>query len=302
MNRRHLQEYLRLRRKADDSAGASLLQFALVFPILMLFAVGFIDLARVLAIRGVLTKGAQDGLAVAMTVPNLDVDIKDLPTSDVEYSRYLEARRRVIAAATGLPLGTLLTNSGTPSSARLLSFTYADPNSAGPPSMTVFDGAMLRPGERVQITGSTPPRYVGHGTVIPDPSGNPPPQPQAMLMAREPILVELHAEVDFFLPFFDNIVVSGSASGFREKIPRGPFLDVTGVEPSETPTPVPTDTPIPGPTPTAEPPPPTVVPCTVTRAIIEDCLKLGNLPNDNVAGPGNCPCDVPYNIGRIGGF
>jgi hypothetical protein len=209
------------RLKSDS--GATVLEFAIVLPILMLACLSVIDLARYLTIQALLNKGAEDGLNMAMKMPNLDIDIRNLKDTDANYQVFREARRRVIWAATRLPLATLVTDFDTPSSAQLAQWTITDQGMDGVTPSYNKGAVLLRPGEQaaVDIHGTTV--VVDHPTVKPGGGGAPPPQTPEMLMKKNPISIQLDARVDMFLPFFGTMMARGVATGYRENIPTGPL-------------------------------------------------------------------------------
>lgn len=201
--------------------GVTMVEFALVLPLLMIFTIGLIDLSRVYALKAILNKGAEEGLNIALKIPNLDEDIQNLDPGSVEYQRYLQARNVVIARATSLPLGTLFTDSNTPSMAQLTDFVYRDPNPTGPDIIRSSRAAIIRPGERIEIGVFNSGKWSYHKT-LPG-TGTPPPQSPDLLLKSHPMIVELRATIRPMTPFIGELNVRSRAMGYREEIPKGPL-------------------------------------------------------------------------------
>lgn len=255
----------RAQRYHRNERGVSLIQFALIFPLLMLIIMGFLDLARYFATLAVLNAGAERGLNQALKIANLDVDYRFKSPTDPEYLRFREARERIVAAAIVMPRATIVGDTTSADQIRLRPITITDagftlaPGDIDPAPYTA--GAMvLRPGECAAVDGFG--TRCNRSTLHLGPTDPAPPTSPGELMKTHPVQVVLRAEMKSYLPFFDKYAVFGQAIGYREvDVPRGPFASAA---PTETPTPDPAATPTPGPTPTPGwPPMPGITPVPV---------------------------------------
>ncbi len=243
------------RHRDSTEKGVTIVEFALVLPVLILFVLAFIDLVRVIAVQGILTHAAEQTLEVAVTMPNFDVDIRSAIPASAEYQRFLLARSRIIQDATKLPLQTLLSDSANDSTAQLVKFTYEDPAQGGVvPIPFSADVAILRPGEQVKIGDAASTMMFNHET-YPFPGAGVTEPKLDRLMRSQPIIVEMRAKIFTFTPILGDIYAKGVAQGFRDPIPRGPMPDEvlntgTVVTPWPSATPSPTNYPYADPTPT----------------------------------------------------
>lgn len=293
-------------RYSDNCAGVSIFQFALTFPILMVFVLTLVDFSRILLVKALLNKGAEDGVALAVKIPNFEIDIRNFAAGSVEYARFQQARNLIADAATRLPRRTLITPSSDPTSSYFTPYRYVDTLDAGatvnPPP---YDVAILRPGESVEIKPGSG-NWLYHSTYAPAAPGVPAPQSPELLMKSEPIVVEMRATVVTFSPVLRDVTVAGRAMGYREEnIPRGPIKRNIGPpEPASTPVAMgPKFTPFPAwanPTPT---PAPGV--CTERSIFCMAFCAASSAPNCPVPDPllafpdssGNCSCSESNFLG-----
>ena len=225
-------------------------------------------------------------------MPNFDVDIRTTDPNSAEYQRFLLARQRIFQDASKLPLQTLLTDSGTPSAAQLVRFSYQDPapTAGPPPSPFSADVAILRPGEHVKIGDPTSTVYFEHET-YPYPGAGVNEPNLDRLLRTQPIIVEIRARVSTFTPVIGTITTKGVAQGFRDPIPRGPMPDEvlasgTVVTPWPSPTPSPTAYPFADPTPRPAP-----GGCNANTAFVfgnSKTFPYNTIPNEAQPGPGIC--------------
>lgn len=163
-----------------------MIEFALVFGVILMVILAGLDIFRYLAIRIVLTKGAQNGLVEAETTRGLERDLRPLgigvaappqctnmgtlvaplscsgagPACPAacqvacnDYFAYKCARERVIELATRFPLSTFVDDVDGSGAARLLPFRPTDEWADGAKSYSWtsnFSAAVLRPGEQVK--------------------------------------------------------------------------------------------------------------------------------------------------------
>lgn len=91
-------------RPISNELGVSMLEFAIVLPVFLILIFACIDFARYSAAKSVLTTGAHRAVSLATVVPDLDLDIKDLP---IGSTRIDDAKDKVIVAAKKIPEATL---------------------------------------------------------------------------------------------------------------------------------------------------------------------------------------------------
>ena len=277
----------------STESGATMIEFALVFPVLVILLLFFCDVARVIAVNALLTYAAEETMQQTLTMPNFDVDNRTADPNSPEYQRYLLARRRILQGATRFLLQTsLVTDGNTPSSAQLMQFTYGEPaNRGGAQPPVSADVAVLRPGERVRVGDAASAEFLEHnaypypGDGIVEPS-------MERLLGKLPIVVEFRARVQTFTPMLGDIVVRGVAQGYRDLIPRGPMPDEDpAIMASATvwPSPTPSPTAYPYPEPAASPTPGG---CVVTAALFVQCksMSVPSVPDLSGPGPEGCLC------------
>lgn len=277
-------------RRPDS--GTVMIEFALVFPVFVCFVLAFIDLTRVIAVQGLLTYAAEEAMQDALVMPNTDVDVRTADPASPDYRRFVLARQRLIQGSTKFLLQTsLLTASGTPSSAQLVQFTYEDPAPPGgtaPPPFSA-DVALLRPAERVRVGDPASTTYLDNvsypypGPGVSEPS-------MGRLLQTQPVVVEFRARVHAYTPFLGDIVTRGVAQGFRQPIPRSPLPDEDPSIAAATvwPSPTPNPTAYPYPDPTAVPTPGGCQLDAIAYANCKNSPRGASLPDLSQPGPGRC--------------
>ncbi len=207
-----------------SARGVTIIEFGLAFPVLLFILLAIIDVVRYIAVEAILNKAASDAVQLASKISNYDIDIRGLTATDADYQSYAEARRRILVEATALPLQTLISDYTTPSTISLLPYIITDQALTTlppdvPPSITT-SALVLRPGESATRSDGT---HIIHPTLSPAPDGLPPPQNTEVLLNSQPIYVEVRAQVEMFFPLFRDAVAVGTALGYREEVPKGPF-------------------------------------------------------------------------------
>ena len=223
-------------REMADGHGATLVQFALVLPLLLIFVLAIMDVVRIFTAQALLNKGAADGVHAAVMMSNLDLDYRGLnPTTSVDYSRFQEARRRVLSAAMSIPVSTLLSDPDTPSSMQLQKFSMTDVGLTQDVDPVVSGAGLIRPGERIKDVDDD--TWIDHGTYPPRTDGSAPNQSPEMLMQNFPVEVRLEAKIKIFstplLPFLpQTLTIHSRAIGYRELyVPKGPLPPTGGGAP-----------------------------------------------------------------------
>ena len=176
--------------------GASLVEAAIALVVLLIFLIGIFDFGRLLVIKGSLTYGANRGINLAMKEYGVSLDPRDCDeitgpcNEDTEHERledFTAAKDIVIQEARRFPLQTFV-SSDVSGASRLLNTVLIRPGEDGHPLVPdCYD-------ESRELL------YNGYQE----------------LMKRCPLMVQLQAEVDTFLPFLPSIQLEGTAYGYRE--------------------------------------------------------------------------------------
>ncbi|RME58490.1 MAG: hypothetical protein D6780_06635, partial [Candidatus Dadabacteria bacterium] len=236
-------KFFRARRRK----GASLVEFAIVFPIIIIFILGLIDIARYWSARSILQAGVNEGANLAAELSGVEIDIRQLccddsgnssctnPQEDREtLERFLTVRRQIIRAALRLPLGTFFGRKGlNERGVNLLRVLVQDDtnNGCSDPIGSYYAG-FLRPGESVIITTPSGAKTISHPRALQAD------EPLSPTLLKQPVIVVAAAEFDWFLPFIPNSVMIVKGSAIRERVWRGLLPDLF-----EPPPPPPTPTP-----------------------------------------------------------
>lgn len=282
-----------------NEVGAVILEFALISGIFIFTILSILDLSRYFAVQAILTKGAQNGLSIAKTDPDFGIDIQRLNTEctvngvvdttcrNNRRDAFRAARDRVIASATQLPLSTLASPAGSNRSVTLRAVNNLDNVQLNTLGSDLGNNALvLRPGEVADLVAGEvsyaevkfhpqicPPgnRSAGSSylslcknaadpTIASSLRVRNPNETMQMLFENYPIVVELTAEIEMFMPLFPKMTVTGTAIGYREIVNRSKV----GVIPDQ-------------------------LACPITSA---DC-PCGS---DNQVVNGNCECELKPNL------
>lgn len=284
----------------SGQAGVTMVHFAIVVPLLFLFALVIIDFSYTLTVESLLDEAVHRTVTQAVTVSNLDIDPTNKDLTDPEFRRFVQGRIQAIDLGTRFLDSTRMvyTKNNPPASTdatRLLEISYSETRTTGTPP-DIKEGIMiLLPGEcaRVTETGETVCNRETLGSSNTDPA---PQQPPAFLMETHPIKAFAIVNVDTYTPFLDGRKIRVQAYAYREPIPQGPFAHDTEVT-IENPPPAPTPVGTPGPTPPA-PAAPTPLPlvCEVMRCVNDQLLTAppSRYPIVNVTdADGYCICPDP---------
>ena len=98
----------RFRSVLADNRAATMVEFALVAPIMFLFLFLIVDFGQLALARVYLHQALEEGSKVARTVINLEVDRRDFDITEIEFRRSVVARQKVIDAAVEFLGGTSL--------------------------------------------------------------------------------------------------------------------------------------------------------------------------------------------------
>ena len=157
------------------------------------------------------------------TIPNLDIPIHELSPGSASFDRdkysYIDAKNKVVVAATHLPTTTMVAPVGGDGWARLIGVRHYDDNAD-------LGAAVLRPYECARVGGSPAGcasddgDCIRHDALRGDLNCSENYVTAGDIYKNEPLIVTLRAEVDTILPMLPKITVEGSAYGFREEVPR----------------------------------------------------------------------------------
>lgn len=217
----------------QSETGASLLEFAIVFPLFAVLVLAIIDFGRASTLRAVVDEAVSQTLTVALSVPNLDVNQigpPQLAADEVRYQRMQAAR--ILSEDRGLgflrSVGQLNVEpdnqqTGT-TAARLHDLVYTDNLVANGPAEVRTKLMVLRPGECAEVPtlGVTECNRQTLGLSAADPTPSRPPE---ALMERHPIKVVAYATFDSYLPFFFDAPIRIEGFGYRQPIPEAPFSE-----------------------------------------------------------------------------
>jgi hypothetical protein len=220
--------------EADADAGATMVEFCIVAGLLVLFIFSIIDISRYVAIRALLTRGAESGVLLAQRMGDINVDLRGIDRSDPKYQAFLAARRKVIQTATALPLSSLVAPSGIPFATQLRSFSNVDPTADGPAPAVQLDGAIIRPGEEAQIATSG--EVIKHPTLCPPNSGCPygdlsTSDGWAHVLENNPFVVQLQVKFTPILPIFGNQIIVDADSVGMFNMPQDSIFPPSGALP-----------------------------------------------------------------------
>jgi hypothetical protein len=255
-----------------SEAGASMLEFAIASPALLLAVFGFCDIIQWMNVKQMLDEAVARTAFTCSTMPNLDIDAQGHNSSDYEFKRLVMAREKCNTAGTDFlrRVGTVgIPGESSGSSGNALELTYTEDRQTGDPVVFHSPVMALLPGDCATITETGEKDCNNQDMDFPDgetrPSGT-----SRRLLERHKILVVAYARTTGVLPVIGSRTIHSVRLIGRQPIPQTPFpadedpLLSTGGFP--TPYPTPGD-----PLPIAPEPTSTPLTCTVDA---EKCLRL----------------------------
>ena len=263
--------------------GSVMLQWVLILPVFFIAVLGAFDIVRIMAINARLSTSAEAALAYAKTAEHFGFRETDGTNSAAALAT---VREKIIDIATNNAKMILLQDCATSGNAQLLCGRII--NRLGIPLSPHRGAIVLRPGDTAEFValdkGSV--ERVLHPTLE---SLNPRVD-MYEAMHTHPLVVEMRAHVERYLPFLPPVILSARAVGFREYYPpreTAPGDVATAPPPPIAPSATSTTT-------TTLPPSPP--PSTCARDWSE-CIHYGKCPSD-IANPrtGKClcgPCPAP---------
>lgn len=216
-------------RRRGESGGA-ILEFVLVFPLLILVVFVIVDLCLMLAVESLLDEAANRAVARSQTMINLDLDVRGEDASGTPARRLRLARRKIAREGVSFLDGvktvdTSLQGSDDRSRARLLPWKFLEATSG--PADPMNEGlAVLRPGECATLAdedAGVEEVHCNRETLGTSSEAPVPIQPPRFLMERHPIKIVAAARYRGYLPFFDRRRIVAKAYGYRQPVPAGPF-------------------------------------------------------------------------------
>lgn len=223
-----------LSSERDREKGASMVEFALAFPVFMLLVVVIIDMGRITALGNVIREGLAIGLQRALSVPNLDVDPRGLASTDHDYVRLQIAKDLTSTAGLRLIGGIQMIATGDDAThaastgPKLFDIVFNETRITDGPIAKTYKVAVLLPGECVTVPsiGVTECNRETLGLSDTDPM---PEQPPEQLIRKHPVKVVAFAQFDSYTPWLFNGWQKFEQYGYRQPIPRGPFR--VGIDP-----------------------------------------------------------------------
>lgn len=171
------------RNVRQDTGGATIVEFSIALLAFVFLFLILTDFARYVEAKGVLNTGALDAIALATTIPGLEIAERDDPT-------YILADAEVRQRALVFPEGTLF--SGGSSNIKIESIIVSDPNNPPDPSNpSPFEGCA--DGDRVCL-------------IVPPPEE----------LLKEPIKIVIRGTYDPIFPGAPNLPITVMATAFRE--------------------------------------------------------------------------------------
>lgn len=215
-------------RHGPSERGVTMVQFAIAFPIFMMFVVVIVDYSRITAASNLVREGLAYGIKQAKSVPNLDIDPRGVPSTDYWYRRSKIAREIVEEEALALVRGTGQVSVEDDASTagadgpKMYDLVFTENRISDGPDEETYKVAALLPGECVEVPslGITECNRETLGTEPNDPF---PLQPPEFLIEEHPVKVVAFVRFDTFTPWAFNQVRRFEQFGFRQPIPKTPF-------------------------------------------------------------------------------
>lgn len=224
--------------------GATMVEFALVGSLILVFVLAIFDVSRYLLARNVLTKAAQTAAHLAKKNQDLSLEYRDPYNNYQDVLTVEAAKSAVLDEALAVPLATMFSSSDSGSSMRL--FSYSTWSSAY--TTHDRDGLLLLPGEKAEVmdqiemgsstysyTYSFPIETLVHPTCWActewKTKGK---KGLEETWLNHPIIAEVRAKVPLLLLANRSVVVTGRAVVWREVVPTGidqakPLLELTSL-------------------------------------------------------------------------
>ncbi len=212
-----------------NECGVGLIEFAIVFPLLMMFIVAIIDYSRYSSLKVSIRESLYEAMEVAITVPNLDIDPRDKPVADFDYQRLKLARSKSTKAGLSyvekFALASLASDddTDTEASARLLDLVFTEDRLAGGTTETETTKlAILLPGECVFVPSMnhTECNRKSLKTTASEPAPKANPQ---YLIKNHPVKTVAFFKLKSFIPVLFSKPMKVEYYAYREQIPQGPF-------------------------------------------------------------------------------
>lgn len=293
---------LKTRRRSE--LGVALPEMAIILFVLVLMVLGSIDISRYYWLKRQLDHAAFRGLVAATTDPGFFVDLHGASPGDDEYRVYEQSYVKIAtAAAVGSDIFMVIGPPGSGRVAELLEYEHPLFDFSSHPNW-VKSFAVLRPYECMHKTVGTNPtgcteadpeclRHPAYENRIGYPCLDKV-QGVERYMREEPIYVEVRAELEVFTPvvtmFYGPTIITGSALGFREEVPKGSLDALLGGSGSGATTTTTTSS-----TTTLTTVTTTTLPPEACSPDIPKCLKDTNMvdPLKEDGSTGNCNCYNP---------
>ena len=248
--------------RKHNSRAATMVEFAMIAPVLFIFILGFIDICRYWSTRVIMQYAANSAARLASELRNIDYNnLLEAPAED--HDEFLTGRTQVLTEGVSLPLAMWVAGHDTPEAGvHTVAFTPQD--GAGcknvlNQSEAQTDVVLLRPCECYVRVDSQDARVLRHPS---KPSCDASDTNMSSLLVSHPLIVYSELKFRWLFPFVRESTISTSAIAYRERLwnaplqetyeppPPPPTVTMTPLVPptfTGTAGPANTDTPTPGP-------------------------------------------------------
>ncbi|MDC0357625.1 pilus assembly protein [Oligoflexia bacterium] len=235
---------------SDDSA-ATMVEAAIVFPIVLFFVFGFIELACYWGVKLVLQIGVIMAVHLAVQVPYLDTDLRPLyqdyyagqcaikASDSKKVARFQDARKRVVDKALGVFLPYIINDVNDPGFAQLKGVEHRDDCIKDLPTSVL----VLRPGDYA-VDVDQPTTKLNHDTFTALDLKNGGVDLESVFL-QHPFLVKARVTYRGLLLPLPVSIISATGARFREGVHKGVVKALPNTFDSPTPTPTNTTTPTP---------------------------------------------------------
>ncbi len=191
--------------------GATLIEFTLVFIVLIFSIFCLVDLGRYFTVRVLLARAAASTLARAQIHPDLQIDFRTLTPASPAYISFLAARRTVLLS--GINLATVAMNS--PSAdpdamTTLVEYVMTDPvvSAPAPQPRIAADMLLLLPAQHAMVASTG--EMIFHPTLTAPGDGFPrdinPTVSLNDILTFHPLVVEIRSSFKPMVPFFPSVI------------------------------------------------------------------------------------------------
>ncbi len=216
-----------LAKQFSEERGATILEFVLVFPLLLVIVFGIVDVSLMLSTESILDEAVHRSVEQAVIMINLDLDVRHELSDSYSTRRLRLAREKVAQEGLGFldrvrTIQTSLEEPDIQARAQLLPWNFTETTATANPEVTKVGLLVLRPGECGTLIRSSA-VHCNRATLGTGTTAQAPIQAQKFLMERHPIKVIAAVEYQSYLPFLQGKILLAEAYAYRQAVPQGPF-------------------------------------------------------------------------------